>query len=269
MLLKWELSAIKHRIFLLCVGLFLITACELVDNFCDSEYIGPGAIVLTFDDKHISDWYKADSIFSIYNWKATFCVTDYGRITELEKQKLLELHSNGHEIAHHGYKHFNALEYLSDHTIEEYVLNEITPSLDLMQADGIDVTSFVYPGGVRSDELDSVLYNYFSLLRGTTYGQKRPKKQECFLKQGKEKLLVNGLGIDNHYEHYNMDYYYSLIDYASKNGLAIIFYGHQIKDDNNASYVTSYQTIENICNYAQEKSMQFLTLHELNLFNLE
>lgn len=247
----------------------LLVNCDFINNFCDTELKGPGAIVLTFDDKHISDWYKADSIFSKYNWKATFCVTDYGKVNEEQKQNLLELQSKGHEIAHHGYKHFNALEYLTTHTMEEYIQNEITPSLDLMQSDGLNITSFVYPGGVRSVELDIALFDYFTILRGTTYGKKSLNQQDCFLERGGEKLLVYGLGIDNHYEQFDIDYFYKLIEYAANNGIAVIFYGHRIADDDSSSYVTSYQTLEKICTYVQEKGVEFLTLKELVNFNLD
>jgi len=248
---------------------FLLISCDFIDNFCYTELKGPGAIVITFDDRHISDWYKADSIFSKYNWKATFCVTDYGKVTEEQKQNLLELQSKGHEIAHHGYKHFNATEYLKTHTMEEYIQNEITPSLNLMQSDGLNIITFVYPGGVRSVELDFALFDYFPILRGTTYGKKPLNKQDCFLKKGGEELLVYGLGIDNHYEHFDIDYYYKLIEYASNNGTAVIFYGHRIADDDSTSYITSYQTLEKICTYAQEKGVEFLTLKDLIYFNLD
>ena len=123
--------------------LLFLCSCEKIFDICVDENNGPGAIVLTFDDRYIDDWYAADSIFSFYNWRATFCVTDYGKVSEEEKQKLLELQSNGHEIAHHGYKHFNATEYLSNHTMEEYIQNEISPSLDLMTNDGLNINSFV------------------------------------------------------------------------------------------------------------------------------
>jgi peptidoglycan/xylan/chitin deacetylase (PgdA/CDA1 family) len=253
---------ISTHIFLL---LFLC-GCNKIFDICDSR--GTGAIVITFDDRHISDWYKADSIFSKYNWKATFCVTDYGNVTEVEKQNLFELQSKGHEIAHHGYKHFNATEYLKTHTMEEYIQNEITPSLDLMQNDGLNITSFVYPGGVRSVELDVALFDYFPILRGTTYGQKPLNQQDCFLEREGEELLVYGLGIDNHYEHFDIDYYYRLIEYVANYGIAVIFYGHRIADDDSSSYVTSYDTIDKICKYAQKRGMEFLTLSELTDFNI-
>ena len=126
----------KRFIIKTCIILLLfLCSCDKIFDICD-DYKGPGAIVLTFDDKYINDWYTADSIFSIYDWKATFCVTAYGTLTENEKLKLMTLQNTGHEIASHGTKHYNALEYLSNHTMEDYINNEILPSLNEMRMTG-------------------------------------------------------------------------------------------------------------------------------------
>ena len=247
--------------------LLFLCSCEKIFDICD-DYTGPGAIVLTFDDKYIDEWYKADSIFSIYDWKATFCVTAYGTLTENEKLKLMTLQNNGHEIASHGTKHYNALEYLSNNSIEEYIKNEILPSLNEMKIDGLNITSFVYPGGVRCVELDLALFDYFSVLRGTTYDKISTKNKSHYFIRGENELLVCGLGIDNHYDHFDVDYIISLLKYAVNEGIAVIFYGHKIADDDISNYVTSYDTLDKICRYAQEKGMEFLTLRELTDFNL-
>ena len=106
----------KRIIINTCILLIpFLCCCHKFFDICD-DYTGPGAIVLTFDDRHIDEWYKADSIFSIYNWKATFCVSAYGTLTENQKLKLLSLQNNGNEIALHGTHHYNALEYLSNYT---------------------------------------------------------------------------------------------------------------------------------------------------------
>lgn len=254
----------------LCLIFLLLTLinCNFISNFCNNELKGPGTIVLTFDDKYIDEWYKADSIFSNYNWKATFCVTAYPTLTENEKQKLKILQNNGHEIASHGTHHYNSLSYLSDNSMEEYIKNEILPSLNEMKIDGLNITSFVYPGGVRSVELDLALFDYFSVLRGTTYNKISAKSKSHYLIRGEKELLVCGLGIDNHYEHFDIDYIISLLEYAANEGIAVIFYGHKIADDDISSYVTSYDTLDKVCKYAQEKGMEFLTLRELVNFNL-
>ena len=260
-------KVIYFTAFLILLPLMLIN-CDFINNFCYTESKGPGAIVLTFDDKYIDKWYTADSIFSIYDWKATFCVTAYGTLTEKEKQKLLTLQNNGHEIASHGTHHYNASEYLSNHSMDEYIKNEILPSLNEMKNDSLNITSFVYPGGVWSVELDLALFDYFSVLRGTTYDKISAKSKSHFLIRGEKKLLVCGLGIDNHYEHFDIDYILDLIDYADKENIALILYGHKIADDDTSEYVTSYNTLNEICNYAQQKGMEFLTLRDLTTFNV-
>jgi len=253
--------------FLILLPLLLIK-CDLINNYCDTGASGNGAIVLTFDDSHIDAWYKADSIFSIYNWKATFCVSAYGTLTENQKLKLLSLQNNGHEIALHGTHHYNASEYLSNHSMDEYIKNEIMPSLIEMQNDGLNITSFAYPGGVRSVELDLALFDYFPVLRGTTYDKISSKSKSHFLKRGEKELLVCGLGIDNHYSHFEIDYIINLIEYAHKENIALILYGHRIADDDTLEYVTSYNALEEICNYVQRSGMKFLSLRELTNFNI-
>jgi len=260
-------KVIYFTAFLILLPLMLIN-CDFINNFCYTESKGPGAIVLTFDDRHIDAWYKADSIFSIYNWKATFCVSAYGTLTENQKLKLLSLQNNGHEIASHGTHHYNASEYLSNHSMDEYIKNEILPSLNEMQKDGLNINSFAYPGGVRSVELDLALFDYFPVLRGTTYGKISAKSKSHYLIRGEKELLVCGLGIDNHYSHFDIDYIINLLEYADKENIALILYGHKIADNDTSKYVTSYNTLNEICNYAQQNGMEFLTLRELVNFNL-
>lgn len=258
-------KVIYFTAFLILLPLMLIN-CDFINNFCYTEPKGPGAIVLTFDDKYIDEWYKADSIFSIYNWKATFCVTAYPTLTENEKLKLMMLQNNGHEIASHGTHHYNALSYLSNHSMDEYIKNEILPSLNEMQKDGLNITSFAYPGGVRSVELDLALFDYFPVLRGTTYGKISAKSKSHYLIRGEKELLVCGLGTDNHSSDSDIDYFINLLEYAHKENIALILYGHKINDT--SKDVTSYNTINAICNYVQQNGMEFLTLRELVSFNI-
>ena len=260
----------KNTIIKICIILlFLILInCDSICNYCSTELKGPGAIVLTFDDKYIDDWFIADSVFSIYDWKATFCVTKHETLTETEKQKLLTLQNNEHEIASHGNKHLRATEYLSNHTMEEYANEEILPSLTSMEYDGFDISTFVYPYGSRSVETDLTLFNYFSVLRGTTYKHSTVKSQKCFVNKGAEEMVVYSLGIDSHYEHFSVDFILSLLKYANQEGLVLVLHGHKVANNDTLKYVTSYKILHEIGSYVQENGMEFLTLRELTNFNL-
>jgi len=149
----------NFAVFLILLPLLLIN-CGLINNYCDTGASGYGAIVFTFDDKYIQEWFQANSIFSKYDWKTTFCVTKYGTLSDDEKQKLMTLQNNGHEIASHGNKHLRAAEYLSAHTMEDYINEEILLSLSSMEDEGIDISSFVYPYGSRTVETDLTLFNF-------------------------------------------------------------------------------------------------------------
>ncbi len=80
-------------------------------------------------------------------------------------------------------------------------------------------------------------------------------------------MLVCGLGIDNHYSHFDIDYIMSLLEYVDKENIALILYGHKIADNDTSKYVTSYNTLNEICSYVQQHNMEFLTLKELVAFN--
>jgi peptidoglycan-N-acetylglucosamine deacetylase len=253
---------INFKSFLIVLPLVFIS-CDFICDVCYAESKGPGAVVLTFDDKYINEWFSADSVFSGYDWKATFCVTKYGTLTEDEKQKLMALQDNGHEIASHGSKHLRATEYLSEHTMKNYLNEEIFPSLNSMVNDGMDISSFVYPYGSRSVETDLSLFKYFSVLRSTSWKHSTINSQKCFVKKGSDEMMVYGLGMDSHYDYFSADFILSLLKYANQEDLAVILYGHNIAIDDTSKYVTSYKTLHDICSFAQQNEMQFLTLRDL------
>ena len=253
---------INFKSFLIFLPL-LVISCDFLCDVCYTEPKGPGAVVLTFDDDYINEWFTADSVFSDYDWKATFCVARYSTLTDDEKRRLITLQDNGHEIASHGSKHLRAAEYLSDHTMKNYLNEEIFPSLNSMVNDGIDISSFVYPYGSRSVETDLTLFKYFSVLRSTSWKHSTINSQKCFVKKGFDEMTVYALGTDSHYDYFSADFSLSLLKYANQEDLAVILYGHKIAIDDTTKYVTSYKTLHDICGFAQQNEMQFLTLKDL------
>jgi len=241
----------------------LILACHSSLN--QPEIENESGVILTFDDNSIDSWFRADSIFKNDGWKATFCIAKFHEINQAEKYKLLQLQSEGHEIAFHGTHHVRAAYYLNDHTPEEYINYEILPDLDSMKNFGFNISSFAYPGGVRNEISDSILWNYFSVLRGTTFLALPPQAQRCFSKinMNKNKLLVYAIGLDSHYEHMRLSYIDTLLNYAFDNSQVVLFYGHHIEEIDTSDYITAYATIEHICDFVKEKRMKFYTLKDL------
>ncbi len=255
--------SIKFIDYLLISTLLLLGSCDKLDSPVAEEY--HGGVIFTFDDNYVDTWIRADSIFQDLDWKATFCIAKFHTLSRDKKDDLLYLQSEGNEIAFHGTNHLRAAYYLRDHTHEEYLKTEIFPDLNAMKRYGFDVTSFAYPGGVRSPETDSLLWNYFDVLRGTTFLALNPAEQRCFasLKDTLNKRLVFAIGIDSHYEHMRLSYIDSLLNYAYDNSKVVLFYGHFIEKVANRKYVTTYSTITHICKFVKEKGMRFFTLRDL------
>lgn len=248
------------RIFLplwaICFPLLLVS-CET--NF-SALYPHKGAgIILTFDDHDVTDWFKADSIFQKYFWKATFCVSNFSSLNGEEINDLQILQGEGHEIACHSATHLNAVEFVKAHSLKEYLDTDIFPAIQAMKAHNLDIQSFAYPYGERNWDIDKELLKYFKILRGTVGNTRLPSQQFGFA-NGTQ--VVYALGIDRHYGN-DLNYLLSLLDYAEKSDRIAIFYGHAIKEDDSRRYVTSYHTLEGLCNFIVEHDMQFFTLKDL------
>lgn len=239
--------------------MILINGCS---NPTSNEVMLTGGVILTFDDHNIDEWVKADSILHVKKWKATFCISEFPSLTEKEKSWILHLQQNGNEIACHGTNHERATYYIEQHSVKEYLEREIYPSIVEMERYGLDITSFAYPGGVRDSHTDSVLLNYFSLLRGTTFNTLPPEQHKCFTSLEDHDSLVYAIGIDSHYKHMHLDYIKTLLQFAKEKNKIIIFYGHKIslKED---EYVTTYSTLNFISDYVNENKMKFYTLRDL------
>jgi hypothetical protein len=252
----------QSKIILSIIILLVLFGCKKSSNPVHNLGSENGGVILTFDDFSVEDWLKADSIYSKAGWKATFCITKFPELSEARRQGIVTLKNNGNEIAFHGTHHVRAAWYIRDHSVQEYIDYEITPGLEMMRSYGLNPTSFAYPGGVRDAISDSVLFNFFSLLRATTFNSGIPENQNCYTTlEGSP--LVYALGIDNHYKHMHLDYIYELLSYANSNNKIIIFYGHRILDDDTTAYVTSYHTLNFITDFVERNKMKYYTLSEL------
>lgn len=222
----------------------------------------PG-LVLTFDDDYIDTWYEAEKELRPYNWKATFFICKYSSFTEEMKKKLHYLKEKGHDIAGHGYNHEDAVKYAKEHGLNNYIKNEIIPLKELMLKDGFNISSFAYPDGRRNTKLDKRLLNYFEIIRGTTYGELIPDKQYCYF-EGKP--LIYGLGIDDDYEQFNLEYYKSLLLYAKEHNKIVIFYGHKTVKNADEKLETPIGLLKELCAFAVENNLKFYSVDDLKHF---
>lgn len=222
-----------------------------------------GAIVLTFDDHSIDQWYAADSILHPFGWKATFFVSKYAGLPAKDRAHLAKLQARGHEIGSHGARHLNAVKYLSSHSQGDYLAAEIVPSLQAMIADGLHVDSFAYPHGAHTSRLDDTLLKYFSMIRGTTYHNSLPLWHNNYANGSR---VVYGLGIDRSYGN-SLPSLLSLLAYARDHDKIVIFYGHHLQADDSSEQTTGLQTLTVICRYAVDHGIRFMTMRELAVRN--
>ncbi|WP_264206024.1 polysaccharide deacetylase family protein [Flavobacterium shii] len=218
-------------------------------------------VILSFDDAYVDEWFDADKDLKKYSWKATFCVCRIDSIGAPQIDKLLQLQKEGHEIAGHGYHHYNAVKFVKKYGIDEYMKQEIDPMIASMKKLPFKVTSFAYPYGERSDELDKALSSKYKIIRGRAFGGQLPKKQNCYFNNSK---IVFAFDIDNSHIHFSIPYLLELLDYAKKNNKILILCGHRPVKDVTANYQTKIETLEFICRYMKLNDMKFYTLSDLD-----
>lgn len=251
----------KFACFLIFVMLLSCNKEDVVENSTIEDNTTPPGVLLTFDDDYVEDWKKADDQLKDFDWKATFCVCRMSQMNPKDVKILQDFQKYGHEIAGHGANHVNTLDYIALNGFQKFYDDEITPMMYLMNKNGLNISSFAYPYGVRNKEVDDKLFNTFQILRGTTYGSSNPANQSCYFENSKK--LVFGLGIDSHYSHFSMPYVYELLDYANSHHKILILYSHKPVEDVTENYQTKMENLVSICKYVKLKRMKFYTLSDL------
>ncbi|PRZ23317.1 polysaccharide deacetylase family protein [Flavobacterium granuli] len=218
-------------------------------------------VVISFDDAYIDEWFEADRLLKKYDWKATFCVCRIDSIGAPQIKKLQQLQNKGHEIAGHGYHHYNAIKFLKTNTMDAYMKQEIDPMRTSMKRWGFNVTSFAYPYGERSDALDKALAPKFKIIRGRAFCDEIPEKEGCYFRNSKK---VYAFDIDNNHIHFSTPYLLQLLDYAKKKNKILILCGHKPVQNLTGNYQVKMETLEWICKYIQRNDMKFYTLSDLD-----
>ena len=231
--------------------------------FCQEKKPKPyeAGVVISFDDAYVDEWFEADKTLQKYDWKATFCVCRIDSIGKPQLQKLQQLQSEGHEIAGHGYHHYNAVKFVQKNGIDEYIKQEIDPMIASMKRLKFNVTSFAYPYGERSSELDSVLSRKFKMIRGRDFEDIAPEKEGCYYRGSK---FVYAFDIDNEHVHFSIPYVLELLEDAKKNNKILILSSHQPVKALTGNYQTKIETLEFICKYIKSNNMKFYTLADLS-----
>lgn len=137
-------------------------------DFAQGGGSGPG-LALSFDDTSVRAWYDLRSLFDRYGARVTFFISRYADLYDNEKAMVKQLAADGHDIEAHTVNHLNGPEYVEEHGMTAYLFDEVLPSIDVLRADGYEVSAFAYPFGARTDEIDKELLEHIPVLRSVTF----------------------------------------------------------------------------------------------------
>lgn len=248
-------------------------------------YINKPGIALSFDDSYrVDSWNKyGEEIFGYYDVKVTFNINGVHPLendrkhTQLEIDKLLELQSNGHEIAHHGLKHQSATRYSEKYGYEKWIKDEIESLISWIDQQKHSKTkegfkkpvSFAFPHFLFNDEIiKRIIPEYFKITRGHLYGD----NLVSFNQTG----LAPSICLDGYYR-CNIFYLKKIIRLAKKTGKNLILTCHSIlpekikgKSYENEEKASKWGTwrvtpelIQVIINETRKNGMEFYTTAEL------
>jgi peptidoglycan/xylan/chitin deacetylase (PgdA/CDA1 family) len=215
-------------------------------------------IALTFDDNYVDDWYKYLNFFDSFHVKVTFYISQYHKLTEDQKMKLMTLKSHGHEIAYHSLNHPDFVKYLQQHSMGQLEEEEITKGLKMMQADGINPLTFAYPYGSHNEVLDNCILRTFKSVR---YLNGTKDYAKSFVKNTSNSELY-AIGIDASSGKSDNQ----LIEFehlAQQNDDCVVFVGHHI---NRKEFVmgVSDDRIRLLVQKAIEMNLIFYTVSEIS-----
>jgi peptidoglycan/xylan/chitin deacetylase (PgdA/CDA1 family) len=227
-----------------------------------------GAIIISFDDKYVSEWVEHRNLFIEFDIKATFFVCRPHLLTEIEILGLQTLENDGHEIGCHSLNHLNALDF--DDNPNSYIDTEIAPALNLLTEYGFNITSFAFPYGKSTPEIDTAVSEYFTFVRKATYNYKDTTLDyynEIFANQNNYNL-VNAMGIDMGYD-ITLENIENGILRAKENNEVLILFAHQIIEESYNSHIEP-NYLRNIFELCQQYEIKSIRMKDLwDYYNLK
>ncbi|MBQ9772983.1 MAG: polysaccharide deacetylase family protein [Lentisphaeria bacterium] len=235
----------------------------LASMFCSSSSASEGTLCLTFDDRYFENWEKMIPLFKKYDARVTFFV--FQQLDDKSIASMKALQSAGHTIGLHGQNHLRASDYLQQHGPMTYLKNEIMPQLEICRKNGIKIRAFAYPFSQRSSETDKELFTVFDFLRTncTDVKKKEMKLAEadgCFVKKVGRKQLFYGFPASGNF---NMEEVKTAIKRAAEDNAVLVFYAHDITENQVPSHHISISQLEELLKYAKSLKISICGLNEL------
>lgn len=248
-------------------------------------YINKPGIAFSIDDSYrVDHWYEyGKDLFGYYDVKVTFNVNGFhpfeGKRTHNQKEidRLLELQANGHEIAHHGFKHQRAINYSDEFGLKKWVEDDIVSLFNWLEKQSHSITNekfkrpitFAFPHFRYTDAIvNEIVPEYFKIVRGHINGSNlTPFNHVGF---------APSICIDHNYLK-NVGNIKKVIKMAKRLGSNLILTCHSILPDevnwekfgwgkeasNDSNWRISPRTIQAIINEARKQDMEFYRTSEI------
>lgn len=107
--------------------------------------------------------------FQQYSARVTFFISRYYRLSDEQRALVRQLAADGHDIAAHSVDHLRAPLFVEEHGLAAYLEREALPSINVLRNEGFEVTSYAYPFGARTSELDDALLEHVPILRSVAW----------------------------------------------------------------------------------------------------
>jgi peptidoglycan/xylan/chitin deacetylase (PgdA/CDA1 family) len=230
---------------------------------CDSQ---KGTIVFTFDDDNVEDWHNSRDLFNQYKIRATFFITRPHKLDSLQIAMLHALQKDGHEIGCHTLTHKNAVRYCDTSSIENYIQKEVITANRILTQNGFELTSFAYPNGQSTPEMDSALLHYFKILRKATYNIE-DTTIDCIDRTYSDGSsgIIDAMGIDVAYK-ITTENFETGLKRISQSGEALIVHAHEI-DDSAGNFSLSRDYLEQVFKLCETYHVRSITCAELSKKN--
>jgi peptidoglycan/xylan/chitin deacetylase (PgdA/CDA1 family) len=228
----------------------------------------PGGIAMTFDTYPFQaiNYYGNRSLLTEHGAKETFMIEQWDDWTDLQKSYMYALASDGHELGDHTLNHVNAPEYVAANGLQAYLDNEIIAHKTVLAADGVYPTSFAYPGGSYTAQIQTALESYYWITRGAEGSgiqhNRANLSDDSFYTFGSGARIIDGLNTDM-ISNTSMSELQYAMDRAGENGECLVLYGHYLRDYSEDGYYTPPSRLDAIFDYADSIGLEFYTLSEL------
>ncbi|NHC43330.1 DUF2334 domain-containing protein [Bacillus sp. MM2020_1] len=247
-------------------------------------YLNKPGITFSMDDSfRVNDWYTyGKELFGFYDVKVSFNINAFHHYdgqrehSQSEIDMLLDLQSNGHEIAHHGFMHEDAVKYSEEFGLKKWIENEIEELFDWMEKRSHSKTgerfkrpvTFVYPKFSYNEKtLKEIVPKYFKVARGHRKGNNlTPNNHSGF---------APSICIDSHYLA-NPKNIKKVLKYVKNSGGNLVLTCHSIlpddvewgdfgweMDEHAKRWRVSPKVIQVIINEAKNLELEFYTTAEI------